>query len=441
MIRMKRESFLTFLLISLGIIPGGVLAPHSAQAQTCEIIRDEIITLRPPSFGQYTVWDYVQGEKGMEQIADFVPLEEGGFVAAGSYTAGEEDRVYKPYLFSMDGRGKLLWETREASPVFKTIERILKVGDKYVVTGDIKDPKKGDGIYMAFYSLEGKRLKQFPVFEPQGDLDAKAIVRAQDGNGYFIAAQYTPSGKTEGGYGIVYKLSNGGSRLLRRAYTPGMDTTFTNMQPAKDGSYFITGSVRSENGKRAGWLVKIDDRASITWAQTYPRGKSAILRSVMEYPNGDYFMTGESVPLSGRHPSGWVARTDSGGNVLWQRYFYGSYSYGVWDALTYPDGRAVALLRGVPQKLVQRGHVRLLTFTPEGVLINSEDFSDFNGATAFRLQAGPDGERIFAGYSQTSMDDALVPGDISPRTYDAWITAAQGLEVYDDPCLPEVNYR
>ncbi len=437
MMRFKRESLLLFLVISLGM----VCTPHISHAQTCDIMRDEIITLRAPEFGHYTVWDHVHGEKGMEQISDFALLDDGGFVAAGSYTAEEKDKIYKPFLFSMDYRGKLLWETRESPKGFQSIDRIIKVGSKYVVTGDLKDTKKGDGIYMAFYSLDGKRLKRFPIFEPKGDLDAKAIVRAQDGNGYFIAAQFTPFNQEETGYGIIYKLSNKGSRLLRRAYTPGMDTVFTNMQPAQDGHYYVTGSVRGESGRRSGWLLKITDNASITLQETYPRGKSATLRSVTEFPEGELLLSGESVPMRGKRPSGWVARADVLGNVIWQRYFYGPFSYSAWDGLAYPDGRSVVLLRGMAQKMADRTHVRLLTFSPEGRLINAEDFSDFNGATAFRLYAGTGGERVFAGYSQTSMDEAITPFDVSPRTFDAWITAAQGLEVYDDPCMPEAAYQ
>ncbi len=429
-----------FLILSL-ILLGMVWTAPSALAQNCNILRDEIITLRPPAFQNYTIWDHVHGEDGMEQIADFLPLEDGSFVAAGSYTTEEEDKIYKPYLFRMDKKGKPIWETRETPGGFQSIDRIIEGRENYIVIGDIKDTKKGDGIYMATYSQDGKRIRRSSFFDPKGDLDSKAIVRAQDGNGYFIAAQLTPFDKSETGYGVIYKVTSKGKQILKRGFSPGLDTVFNNMQPTADGNYFITGSIRSADGRRAGWLLKMDNRGSIVWQRTYPRGAAAELHSATGFGAGGYFITGNSTPAGGNRPSGWVAGVDTAGNIIWQRYFFGPHSYSVWDGLTYPDGRSVALLRGMAQKLGQRTHVRLLTFSPRGQLINAEEYSDFNGATAFRLYPGYNGERLFAGYTQSTLDEAMDPTEVSPRTFDAWIVAVEGLEVYDDPCAPQAAFQ
>lgn len=82
------------------------LAASPAYAQRCEIVYEEITRLNPPDFGHYSIWDEVYGDKGMDQISDFVILTDGSVVMGGAYTSDEEDNTYKPLLVHITPQGK-----------------------------------------------------------------------------------------------------------------------------------------------------------------------------------------------------------------------------------------------------------------------------------------------------------------------------------------------
>lgn len=411
------------------------LAASPAYAQRCEIVYEEITRLNPPDFGHYSIWDEVYGDKGMDQISDFVILTDGSVVMGGAYTSDEEDNTYKPLLVHITPQGKILWEVREKSDFFKTVDHIVETEDGYAVLGEIEDPKRGDGIYLAHYTKDGQKKNQKTFFEPGGNLDGKALVKLPGGAGYMIAAQYNPENLSLQ-YGIIYKVTKSGARLMRRAYTPGMQTVFNNFQDMGDGTYMLSGQLRLEDGRRAGWLVKLDQEAAIMWQKTYARGSFSALRSVAPFEKGGYLLGGEARPSGGGRSAGWALKIDDTGNVEWQRYYVGKHAYVVRDVLAYEDGRSVALLDGMPQKLEDRAHIRLLDYTPRGYLMSVEDYSKSQGAHAFTLKRGPKGERVFAGYAQTRLSAAMTPEEVPVSAFDAWLVAAVALEPYKDPCLP-----
>lgn len=144
------------------------LAASPAYAQRCEIVYEEITRLNPPDFGHYSIWDEVYGDKGMDQISDFVILTDGSVVMGGAYTSDEEDNTYKPLLVHITPQGKILWEVREKSDFFKTVDHIVETEDGYAVLGEIEDPKRGDGIYLAHYTKDGQKKNQKTFLNPAG---------------------------------------------------------------------------------------------------------------------------------------------------------------------------------------------------------------------------------------------------------------------------------
>ena len=79
----------------------------------------------------------------------------------------------------------------------------------------------------------------------------------------------------------------------------------------------------------------------------------------------------------------------------------------------------------------------MMTFSPRGYLMNVEEFSEGQGAHAFRLVKGPKDERVMTGYSQTKYAEVASVNEIPVSTFDSWIVAAEALDPYEDPCLPK----
>lgn len=417
-------------------------APAMAQEDEgpidCTISGTEITNMREPQFSGPNVWDMIEGDDGMEAYADFIPLESGNFIAAGSYTKDKKDNIYHPLIVRFDERFKKVWETKADSAAYKTIHRILKTKSGYTVLGDVQDKGRGNGFYIGFYDDKGKAKGENAFFEKGGSLDAKSLVLAADGTGYVIAAQFTDGKDDQKQYGLVYKISSTGKQIWKRSYQPGPTTVFQTLQPTLNGAYVVAGQIVTEEHKSAGWAMRIDDNGSIGWQRTYPRGLAASLYGGTAYTDGGFLLTGKIRPLTGAGPAmaAWIMKVDATGAPVWQRYFKSPfYDYTASDTIAYEDGRSTVLINGASLDKDHRSHARLMTLSPSGIMLNLEDYSEGQNARANRLVSGLAAERVMAGYAQTSFGETQEGDDPAPAyTYDGWVVSVPALEPYEDPC-------
>jgi hypothetical protein len=416
-----------------------VVAPALSWAQTCVVNKEEIMTLKSPSFTTYSLWDKVYGDKGMEQFSDFAVLPDGGFIAAGAFTKDETDQINHPLIIKYNPKGKAVWAIRDDTKMSKTADYIVPLNTGFAVLGT----NKNSSLYIAVYDDNGKKLHEFPLAEKNGALTAKGIVLAPDKKGFIIAAQFTPDKTSNNGpYGILYRITSSGDLVWRRAYTPGMYTAFNSLQTLRDGAYALTGDIRGDDGRQVGWLIKLDGAGNIIWQRTYPRGAESSLYSAADFKNNNLIVTGRTQPTGGDGWAAWVMTVEPTGNVLWQKYFTGDFNLTARAGLTFEDdNRASILIDAIPQKTKQQMHTRLLTFSPEGYLMNAEDFSESMGARGLALHAGIKGERIISGYTQTRAALAENNNEFSESVYDGWMVSATPLKPYRDPCAPQMKAK
>ncbi len=415
-------------------------SPVFAQDE-CGMGTAEVTTLRAPQFeAAKNNWTLLYAEDGMDVFSDLVQIDPDHFVAAGSYTKDKEDTVYHPLLVKYDARLKPVWTVREDSASQKTIHRIIKTKEGFTVLGDITDKAKGSGIYIGSYNESGAvRGKPVTFYEAGGDLDAKAFVPSQDGEGYIIAAQYIDLTNSEKQNGFLYKVSKAGKLLWKRSLTTGRSTVFNNIQTALDGSYMVTGQMVLEGNISGAWFLRLNEEGAVMWQRTYPRGIAATFMAASQTKSGEFMLAGKARPVDydGQGLAAWVMKTDSSGNPLWQRYLKGPYSYEAADLIVYEDGRASVLLNAEAMTSEDRSHARLATFSPQGELQHLEEFTDGQNAAAGRLVAGLSGERIIVGHAQTSFGDNQESNSAKAAptyTYDGWILAGTALDSFADPC-------
>lgn len=430
---------LSLAAIILVCMNGGTGAQErQPETDPCFINQTEIISIREPQFGAVYDWDMSEGDDGMEQYADIVPLEEGAFVVGGSFTKDKKDDVVRPLLIHFDNRFKKVWEMKGDASTSKTIEHVLKTKAGYTVAGDLQDKTRA-GFYIGFVDDKGKAGGEEAFYEPGGRVEVKSIHPA-DGGSYIVAAQFTDAKDDEKQYGLIYNLSASGKLVWKRAYRPGPTTVFQALQPTLDGAYVVAGQIVTGN-KSAGWAMRVEKNGAIGWQRTYPRGLAASLYGAGQFTDGSFILTGKIRPLTGAKSglAGWVMKTDATGAPLWQRYFQSEfYDYSASDVITYEDGRASILVNGAGLSSDQRSHARLATFNQRGQVLSLEDFTSGQNAQGAKLVSGLEAERIFTGYNQTSFGDDQAKDEPAPiYTYDGWVVAAPALDPYSDQCIPE----
>lgn len=413
-----------------------------SKAQQCEIIPDQIVSLKFPSFEGLYEWSVLYGEDGFDRFSKVIMFDKELFFAAGDYTRDSADNKIKPFFAAFNRRGTVAFETKIESAPHKSFNSFLKEGEAYVFFGDIRRESKGNGIHISHYKQDGTLLREKEIFEPGVNLDARKILKSHDGKNFIILAQYENKKDKSDRYGLVMKVSPRGNILWRRAFQPGIETVFHGIEKVKDENYLITGQMRQQDGRMAGWLVRVNDEGSIGWQRIYPRGGASKLLSSVMLKDGGYVVTGQSSPLDGGKDSAWVMKVDAVGNMIWQRFFIHSrFNYAAPDSLFWEDGRISVLLDGNAVSLTDSSHVRVMTLSPRGVILDLVDLREGIHSHAKYLGRDDEGKMMIAGHAQVKMSqDLSLTSDMAEKlalgTFDGWATGLPALPDYVDPCAP-----
>ncbi len=443
----------------LGLLSCGILLwTTGAMAQvSCEVSADAITRFRAPEYSLPIVWRAVVADKGIEQFSDGVQLDDQHLVLGGIYTAKKDDAAHRPLLVRMEPRGKILWQVRAESKTDQTIERVVLDEGMIVTLGALAGEEgKAKKLIVTRYDLEGNKKAAFALNEPDGDLIPAGIVPIKDG--YLFAARY--ENLTSGGqqFGVLYKTNKEGKRIWRRAYIPGMTTDVDHMLPLKSGDLLLAGNVTDNTGRLSGWAIRLDRDGGIKWQQSYPRGKSAQYTHAAELADGSgYILGGTSRSLSAERGAAWVAKISASGNTVWERFYDGPEDYRLTDLSVLPDGRSLAMISAMPVTPPSEDnlpHMRLVTLSPRGDLLQASSVTDGHGLIANRL-INADHTPVLIGTIKTALmpdtakekapkagkgaaDDKGGQPKAPPApvmSYDGWVAQLQPLASYDDPCV------
>ena len=119
----------------------------------------------------------------------------------------------------------------------------------------------------------------------------------------------------------------------------GVDIT-SSVQQTPDGGFIAVGLTNSFGaGDSDVWVFKMDSEGTVVWQMAYGGAGIDWAASVLQNPDGGYFVIGNSRSFGGPNDIDiWVLRLDNAGNSLWEK------RYGVGEATSavgMPDGGLV----------------------------------------------------------------------------------------------------
>jgi hypothetical protein len=125
----------------------------------------------------------------------------------------------------------------------------------------------------------------------------------------------------------------------------------TDIQVTPDGGYILNswttatnGNVSCSNGGGEAWVAKLDASGNIVWSACYGGPGGEFGKSVRPLPDGGFLISATSDNAGGmvsNHIGGtdcWIVKTDSLGNIEWDRAFGGTNSEIITTAVPVPDG-------------------------------------------------------------------------------------------------------
>lgn len=480
-----RKNFLLFFMLTL--LAGLVFVPQAqAQSRKCGEVYKAIITLDRPVFGFPTVWDALYKKKGeMTSIQSVQPYESGEILTLSRiYEEGPqaEPQVKSFALSRINRRGRILGEMLFEAKKGELPIKIMKVPGHYVYLGNYtpEGATHNAAVRMIWFDDQGQILAEHEITADKTEYEAYDIIRNVNDDGLVLSLEERVLKPMQSErHGMMMGFSYDGQKTWERFYKVGVPNSLQKVVALASGTYIGIGDIQVDyEGRIGGWLVSVTDQGGMLWQRSYKRGEHAMLKDIGVIPgkktpkDAHYVVLGEAEPHS--YPSGqdnkavFLFGLSAQGNVIWERYYKSiNYDLSALSLEVYKDGRmGIGLNAEYTGKRGGYDHIRLVTLSALGEVMQDEAYMQGAGAQAAQITKGMKGERIVAAKTRinpnmkethgqhefafrvvagadtyTLEDDVIiaehkgaVAGDPANFVDTGWLFVATPLDPYKDPC-------
>ncbi|MEO9893644.1 hypothetical protein [Aurantibacter sp.] len=321
-------------------------------------------------------WSKTYGGSGEDIGQSILQTSDGGYALTGYAQSADGDGssnagYHDNWIIRLDNQGTILWERSFGFSGHDHSYDIIETDDGGLFFAGFIDitAAREDG-----FSEKGEFLTRHGVGEFWGtklDADgnvlwrkyfggtnndrAYGVVNSEDGG--FVLAGFTEStdydiSNNRGSYDFwIVKVDSAGDFVWERAYGgTGIDRAY-DIVNTSDGGYAITGHTLSDdldvsenNGESDIWLIKLNDNGELLWENSLGGSGFELAEELCETYDGGLMIIGNSksvdsdlVESSGENDI-WIIRTDSKGQLEWQKTMGGSnLDYG-YDIIENDDG-------------------------------------------------------------------------------------------------------
>ena len=168
---------------------------------------------------------------------------------------------------------------------------------------------------------------------------ALCVVETSDG-GYVLAGTTDPEEALPSAKALLVKVDSSGDTQWSKTYGDGTGDCASCVAESSDGGYVLVGYGAMQSYWRGNsWLVKTDSAGNMEWNRTYGEpGHYAVVYSVVETGDGGYALAGCTESFGVGKEDFWLIKTDVGGNMEWNRTYGGANADEAFSFVQTSDG-------------------------------------------------------------------------------------------------------
>jgi uncharacterized repeat protein (TIGR01451 family) len=286
-----------------------------------------------------------------EVFYDLKPTGDNGYIAVGTDSASGYDRLkildkfwgYKAWIVKLDSSGNLQWQTmnrRSGAHHYQSVQQTSDGGYLAAGLATLSTPVYDtSNFYLVKYSSSGNQVWE-KLYGGTKLESANSLIKT--GSWGYMMAGYTSSndGDVTGNHspGLfdvwLVRTDAEGNVLWKKCYGGSGNDIANNVIQTPDKGYLVAGSSTSSNGdltanngKKDAWLFKTDSLGNLLWQKNYGGNEDDGFRNCILNNDGTYTLTGyvwsDGVTTNGIKGQSdlWVAKIAEGGTVLWSKGF------------------------------------------------------------------------------------------------------------------------
>jgi len=281
---------------------------------------------------------------------------DGGYIAAGFATSADGDVTGQVggsdyWVVKLNNISNIQWQKNFGGSLSESAFSICQTIDQGYIIGGFSYSNDGNvtGNHSASGSADYWLVKLDSVGNLQwqkclgGTLQEQLCRVIQTSEGGFFASGYAMSNDSDvtGNHGNTdfwaVKLDTVGNIQWQKCYGGSQLEQGFSVTQTSDAGYIIAGGTLSNNGDVSGnhgnedlWIVKIDTAGTMQWQKCLGGTQQDRAHCINQTFDNGYIVTGKTTSnngdVSGNHGGGdaWILKTDSTGNIQWQKCFGGT---------------------------------------------------------------------------------------------------------------------
>jgi hypothetical protein len=305
-------------------------------------------------------WSMTYGGDEGDKFWDVAETLDGGYIASGTK---EISNIHYPWILKVDSEGNEMWDWSISE--FTVDGEVLDI--TYCWQSDVL-PISDGGYIISLTALETNYNDEVYDFGGIAKLNSEGdeewMIIYNDGfeqtirNEYFMEVEdgilgvgdYTnplelDPGQAHDTSGCFFKINNNGEIIWENEYNYGEFVDKLNgICITNDGGFLLAGGVGIEEDIYwDGWLVKTDSQGEKEWEKTFGGQFNDFLWGITK-TNNDYIITGWTASFGFGNVDIWVLKTDSNGNIIWNKTI-GEHQYEIgYNFDTIDDGILIPMM-------------------------------------------------------------------------------------------------
>jgi hypothetical protein len=288
------------------------------QTQATNTSPTQALIIRVDSAGSM-LWNRTYGGTNMSLLLGIVQTSDLGFVVAGTLNVTTE----KFWLFKIDSSGNVLWENTYGGTYNEELYAMTQTNDGgYLLTGLTTSFDSGSQSDLWMVKTDSSGTAQWTQrYGTNGNDCGYGVVQTGDGG-------YVLTGQTNTNYCWLVRADSAG--LMQWNKTFGSDLLTTRGQKlvqTNDSGYAICGYANLvQGGNNDFYLAKTDSSGNLEWNKTFGGEGQEFGRAIVKSNDGGYVLAGYTETYGAGVRDAWLVKTDSNGTMQWNQTLGGTLS-------------------------------------------------------------------------------------------------------------------